>query len=125
MPEAQGTGRPFESDPALPSSFALDVEETPRGVRVRLTGELDLANAQRLGDQLETLEPPLIVDLSGLGFVDSSGIDALVVAYRRFGDGLVVEGVPARCRRLFELTGLGELLGIESFGDSTSPGAAP
>lgn len=77
-----------------------------------VTGELDLANTRRFAECLAGLRAPLIVDLSGLEFVDSTGIDALVAAHRRFGSGLSVECVPARCWRLFELSGLGELLGI-------------
>ena len=99
----------------------MEVALTPHGWHVLVTGDLDFANTRRFAARLEELSPPVTVDLSGLVFLDSSGIDALVTAHRRLGDDLVVMGVPARCWRLFDLTGLGELLGIEPFGRDRPP----
>jgi anti-sigma B factor antagonist len=94
----------------------MDVTVTDHGCRLSVNGDLDFANAHRFAARIETLVPPVTINLSGLSFVDSSGIDALVSAHRRLGGDLVVEGVPARCWRLFEVTGLDELLGIEPSG---------
>jgi len=77
------------------------------------TGELDLYAADRLRDALapliERLPPTLIVDLSGIGFIDSTALGVLVGAAKLFrGDGrsfVVVSGDP-RILRLMENTGL-------------------
>jgi anti-sigma B factor antagonist len=48
---------------------------------VVLSGELDMASASTVSDTLDALadtERPVIVDLSGLDFIDSSGIHAIL-----------------------------------------------
>lgn len=54
---------------------------------IRLTGELDLATATALQRELDRAEAgdadPIVLDLSGLKFVDSSGVRLLVEASSR------------------------------------------
>jgi anti-anti-sigma factor len=54
---------------------------------LRLTGELDFSNVKLLNGELDRLEKSdaeqLIVDLTGLEFIDSSGIALLVRASQR------------------------------------------
>ena len=54
---------------------------------VRLPGEIDLANAARVGEELHAAFGPgvgiVIADMSGTRFCDTSGIHALVMAYKR------------------------------------------
>ncbi len=95
-------------------------EEFPRPglVVVAVHGDLDLHSAGELGDRLVGVvdrgAASLVVDLSGVPFVDSQGLGALLRGTRRFGSGkehfrLVV---PApEIRRLFELTALDERRG--------------
>jgi anti-anti-sigma factor len=48
---------------------------------IRLVGEIDIGNATEIGDMLcEQLhqEPEIVVDLSGVTFIDSSGIAMMV-----------------------------------------------
>jgi anti-sigma B factor antagonist len=66
---------------AEPEPFSIT--RSTRGTReiVTLVGELDMANAPALSDTLDTLadaEHPVIVDLSELTFIDSSGIHAIL-----------------------------------------------
>ena len=56
------------------------LERAPGGVSV--TGASDLATAPRL-DELEDVHGPLLLDLQGVTFIDSSGIAALVRLHRR------------------------------------------
>ncbi len=51
------------------------VERAPG--RFTITGEVDLATARQL-DALETVHGPLLLDLHGVTFLDSSGIRALL-----------------------------------------------
>jgi anti-sigma B factor antagonist len=54
---------------------------------LRLAGEVDVATAPRLRDRLVQLinegPPKLVVDLSGLSFIDSMGLGALVSGLKR------------------------------------------
>jgi stage II sporulation protein AA (anti-sigma F factor antagonist) len=77
-------------------------------------GELDLAVTEVLSDAIAAVEAPaLVIDLSGLTFIDSSGLKVLVAAKRRFdqeGGKLRVEGAEGSVRRVFELAGLADVL---------------
>jgi anti-sigma B factor antagonist len=95
---------------------AETVEE--RGlVRLLLRGELDLSTAGRAEEELhraESSEPALLVlDLSGLTFLDSTGLRLIVTADRRARDGgrrlMVVKG-PDTVQRVFTITRLDERL---------------
>ena len=78
---------------------------------------MDLESAPIVRDRLrECLESgfgKIVVDLGGLSFMDSSGLRVLVEAHRTAGArGIeldVIPGPPA-VRRIFEITGTGELL---------------
>jgi anti-anti-sigma factor len=50
--------------------------------RFSITGEIDMATAQRL-DELASVQGDLLLDLHGVTFIDSSGIAALVRLYKR------------------------------------------
>jgi anti-anti-sigma factor len=54
---------------------------------ITLCGELDLAHARRVEQELTGVESgdagAIVVDLSGLTFIDSSGIRLLLLAHRR------------------------------------------
>jgi len=56
----------------------------------RVTGELDLSNAPATADAIEAAVPAtaraLVVDFSGLSFLDSSGVAMLFRLVRRLGD---------------------------------------
>jgi anti-sigma B factor antagonist len=86
-------------------------------VVVVVSGELDLASAPALDDELErgaaSSVELVIVDLRGIEFMDSTGLSTLVKAQQRavdqghrFG---VVRG-PQQVQRLLDLTGVGERL---------------
>jgi anti-sigma B factor antagonist len=85
--------------------------QTRAGTRVlALFGELDLASAPQLEYELteaEALGTRILIDLSGLEFIDSSGLHMLLNANRRFernGHELVLRRGPRAVQRLFELT---------------------
>lgn len=65
----------------------LDIEEQGEIVVARVTGELDIAGAaatgQRLGDAVPTSARALVIDFSGLEFIDSSGVAMLFSLARR------------------------------------------
>ena len=62
-------------------------EDLDGSATLALSGELDLANVSLLEAHLKAVaqaELNLVVDLSGLRYIDSSGINALLVAHRTF-----------------------------------------
>ncbi len=73
-----------------------------------------MATADGLADWLECVRgSPVIVDLSDLTFLDSSGITALVMARNRMaeeGNELVLARPHPIVRRVLEVTGLGSWL---------------
>ncbi len=88
------------------------VRTTDDGV-VELVGDLDAHSAPWLEDFLEqrrraegsSAPSTLVIDLSKVAFVDSSGLRSLVLA-RQMSASLVIRGANRAARRLFALTGL-------------------
>lgn len=91
---------------------------------LRLCGELDVATADDLtallDQQFDRGRRLIHLDLSGLDFVDGTGLRALVEAHNRClarGGTLILTHVGPLTARLLELTGLSEALFI---GDETA-----
>jgi anti-anti-sigma factor len=87
------------------------------GVRVvRLVGEIDISNADALGEKLDRVvgdgHERLVADLSGLEFMDSSGIAMLLRAAKRV-ESITVRNPAPVVRRIIECTGLADILPIE------------
>ena len=88
-------------------------------VNVVLSGEFDLAGIELFDAAISSLEgqgaATIVVDLTGLRFMDSSGLRALVLADRRARKAerrfAIVPGPPP-VRRVFEITQLDEELDL-------------
>lgn len=87
---------------------------------VVVRGEIDVATSASLRDELYAVidggSRSLVIDLSGLGFIDSSGLGVLVgsLKHMRERDGrLVISGLRQPALRVFEITGLTELFTLE------------
>jgi anti-sigma B factor antagonist len=84
---------------------------------IALSGELDSSNAATLEATLASLTAArpgrLVFDLTGLRFMDSAGIAVLVGAATRVGAVELLHPSPV-VRRVIEITGLSQLLGLES-----------
>lgn len=69
------------------ASFEIDTTSDAETGRLALSGELDLATVPRVeravGATLAQGVRTLIVDLSGLGFIDSSGLRLFVILHQR------------------------------------------
>lgn len=78
---------------------------------VSLHGELDISSAVGLLDWLlEISGSTLIIDLSGVSFMDSSGIRVMVQAKNKMGDALVLTRPQRNVRLVFEVSGLDDWL---------------
>jgi anti-sigma B factor antagonist len=78
---------------------------------------LDLESSPRLASTLAGLEDSaVIVDLSGLTFIDSSGLHVLASAAnasRAAGGALICAAPSAQVRRVIDIVQLGETVAIE------------
>lgn len=100
-----------------PPYLIIEVTSVSRAKTIVLTGEADLQGAPEIEAALQDAsagEPGLIViDLRNLTFIDSSCLHALVRGHelcRAYGHELSVIPGPANIQRLFELTGMDEIL---------------
>jgi anti-anti-sigma factor len=87
----------------MPSEEHLHIHAERRGraTVVHLEGELDIASRPRLEETLAKLDGDVVVDLRGLTFLDSDGLQMLLRQPRRH---LTVVPAPPRVQRLFALT---------------------
>ena len=99
--------------------FGVEITRDDASQRtIFLSGEIDLASAPAVWD---ALEPALqdatcvIVDLSSVRFIDSTGLSVLVRAHRRLahnGGTLVVRSPSEMAGRVLRITGLDSVFGL-------------
>lgn len=90
----------------------LVVEGLEGGV-VRVTGELDLANADELDQRLAREDCPMLLDLRDVAFMDGSALRVLLRHRDRCaeqGKELQIVAVSRPVRRVLELSDLHDLL---------------
>lgn len=88
---------------------AVDAES----VTVAVTGELDIATVPRFTARMGEVIGrgqfrELVIDLSGLAFIDAGGLRALADVRRRVEQrdaSLVLDGVPRQMQRLMQIIG--------------------
>jgi anti-sigma B factor antagonist len=92
----------------------VTIERTERGLALR--GELDAATAPEveiaLREALLETEGSFVLDLSGLDFMDSGGINAMLQAralFAREERALTLVCPPGPARRVLEIAGVTEL----------------
>lgn len=84
----------------------VEVDETPTELLVRVSGEIDLGSAPQLEEHLgHTDGKPLLVDMSRVTFLDSSGLSALL-RLRAGANSLRVINPSEAVARLFRLVDL-------------------
>ena len=88
-------------------------------MRIALEGELDYSSALILDDELRRAEScvhnVLVLDLSELRFMDSTGLGIIATSYRRMRRGgrrLIIASPTRAVRRIFQLTGMLERLEV-------------
>ncbi|WP_159888587.1 STAS domain-containing protein [Paenibacillus puerhi] len=122
------------------TKFRVNAQTTAGAHIVALSGELDLSTADMLRRQTEALAADaarkLVLDMRELAYIDSTGIGVIVSLLKvrqAAGQGIHVQHVPAKVRRLFDMTGLTRFLtfieGPEgtdgSMGQDTASGDVP
>ena len=103
------------------SNCFYEIERSEGTVRVVLFGEMDHHNAVAVRSELDRLimdERPsrVAIDLSGIGFMDSSGLGFVMGRYslmQKLGGEFVLENPNDRVVKIFELAGLQRIIKIE------------
>ncbi|MDH6523108.1 anti-sigma B factor antagonist [Streptomyces sp. SAI-135] len=85
----------------------------------RVSGEMDYVSAPVFRPKFEELiawdDRFIVLDLSGVSFCDSAGLNVLIGAWRQADAGgalLVLACVPASLRRVLQMTGADQLLRV-------------
>ncbi|HEX6344271.1 STAS domain-containing protein [Umezawaea sp.] len=97
------------------NELSWTVERHDEHVVVAPVGAVALTTAGEFEAVLLTLavETDVVLDVSGLTFVDSSGLSIFVAAYKaglKHGKSVVLDPVPPFLERVLKVTGLGTLL---------------
>jgi anti-anti-sigma factor len=108
--------------------LTIEVTSTPEAHTVALSGEADLSGAPSIEAAVADAASKaqrMILDLRNLTFIDSSGLRALMRGHEQCGargvELRVIPG-PENVQRLFELSGMNEIL---PFFDPDFAGDAP
>jgi anti-sigma B factor antagonist len=97
------------------SPFNIEVLDRGDATIVRVVGELDVASAPLLDDALEKAEATdvsvIAIDLTGVSFIDSTGLRALLEAHGRDtrharAGRLQITGGSPQAQKLFRLAGV-------------------
>ena len=101
-----------------PGAFALTVDEDQTGTVVWVQGELDVATSPQLRELLGGMtdgDGPLVLDMSGVAFLDSTGLGALLGAKHRLQDAgreLVLRAPTRSVLRVLEVSALSDTFTI-------------
>ena len=100
-------------------NFDLETETSGSSALVRMRGDLDLQVVDRVTEALNQVESEkpelLVIDLSRLSFMDSSGMGAVAAAQiraREAGREFAIVRPPAGVRQAFDRTGLDKVITI-------------
>ncbi|MBU9723805.1 MULTISPECIES: STAS domain-containing protein [Bacillaceae] len=102
-------------------NLKIDLQEGKKESVLYLDGEVDVYTAPNLKESLYPLAEEsgkkVIVDLKNVNYIDSTGLGIFIGALKatdKSNSKLVIRGVDARVKRLFEITGLNEVMDIVS-----------
>lgn len=99
----------------------ITVTSRDSALTIALSGEIDHQVAREMMDSITDaiatrLPAQLVLDLSGVTFMDSSGIAVLLRARRQLahsGGVLRVVNIPAQARRVLDAAGIGRLISLD------------
>lgn len=102
----------------MASSLDIHVQGGPDVHHVRLGGELDLGTAHQLRDVLvQYVTSSVVLDLSDVSFLDSSGIGVLLSARERIaaeGRDLTIDHASETVRQVLSYSGLAWLMSADT-----------
>ncbi|MCR6097795.1 STAS domain-containing protein [Salipaludibacillus agaradhaerens] len=102
-------------------NLEINITEGERTHTAYLSGEVDVYTATKLKEAItplaEQADKDLIVDLSEVNYIDSTGLGIFIgtlKAAEKSDTLLRLTGLNDRVKRLFEITGLNEVIDIDS-----------
>ncbi|MEI2464675.1 anti-sigma factor antagonist [Niallia taxi] len=102
-------------------NIVIDVNEKELDVEIKVAGEIDAYTAPKLKERIysfsEKDDVRMTIDLSDVNYMDSTGLGVFVGLFKnvRSHDGeFKLIGLSERLIRLFEITGLADIIDINS-----------
>lgn len=102
-------------------NITIDVQDINSKVEVQVKGEIDAYTAPKLRETLFPLSEQenisMVVNLSDVSYMDSTGLGVFVGLFksvRAHNGEFRLEGLSERLRRLFDITGLADIIDIKS-----------
>jgi anti-sigma B factor antagonist len=100
--------------------FSLTEETAADGsATIAVSGELDLSTASQMRDHLYALlaagTTHLTIDVTGLTFIDSTGLGVIVAVLKRAreaGGNLVLKGPSRSARKVLDISGLSRIIDV-------------
>jgi len=101
-------------------NLEINVTEVSGGNIAYVSGEVDVYTASKLKEILNPLaeqqNKKLVVDLTDVNYIDSTGLGIFIGVLKtseKSSSSLKLKGLNDRVKRLFEITGLNEVIDIE------------
>jgi anti-sigma B factor antagonist len=102
-------------------NMTIDVKDINSTVEVLIKGEIDAYTAPKLRESLfplsEQEQVSMIVDLTDVSYMDSTGLGVFVGLFKSIkahNGNLKLVGLSERLHRLFDITGLADIIDINS-----------
>ncbi|MCP3742762.1 anti-sigma factor antagonist [Rossellomorea sp. BNER] len=102
-------------------NISLDMKDNNQVIDVKVSGEIDAYTAPQLREALsspaEEKGKTINVDLTDVTYMDSTGLGVFVGLFKTVNANegqLYLYGLSDRLRRLFDITGLGDIMNINS-----------
>lgn len=101
----------------------VDLLESNQNIQIKVNGEIDAYTAPLLKEKLASSQEieglNAVLDLTDVSYMDSTGLGVFVGFYKAVkanGGHVKIVGLSPRLKRLFDITGLGDLMDIETAG---------
>ncbi len=102
-------------------NIAIDVKEKDLSAEISVQGEIDAYTAPKLRSTIFPLSEKegvnMVVDLTGVAYMDSTGLGVFVGVFKNVkahNGQFKIIGLSERLQRLFEITGLADIIDINS-----------
>jgi anti-sigma B factor antagonist len=124
---SEGTGSARKREAVMEESLSLAIDAGPNMTTVQVAGEIDLAATPERRECLGTLAGDVVLEVSGVSFIDSQGLGFLIGEHRRRaarGERLILRGVAPTAMRVMTITGVDQVLNLDSSEPEASAPAA-
>ena len=94
----------------------VSIERRDGAATIAISGELDLASISTAREAVEHVlatDDAIVLDLTGIAFIDSTGLGLIAFTAQQIGDRLTVIPSPVT-RRLLDLTGMSDHLSLRA-----------